>query len=342
MKKKIALVTGISGQDGAYLAKLLLEKNYKVIGSDRRSSRDNRWRLTSLGINPDKDIVIEDLELNEMSQIMRILNKYKFDEIYNLAAQSFVTTSFSNPILTADITAVSVLRLLEGIRNVRYKTKFYQASSSEMFGDVKEIPQSEKTELNPQSPYAIAKTFAHYCVKNYRDSYKLYTVSGICFNHESPLRGEEFVTRKITVNLAKINFGLIKSFELGNVYSKRDWGFAGDYVEGMWRSLQQKKPNDYVFATGETYRIFDFINEAKKYLDFKTNWVGSGMNLKLINSKTKKPILKISKKFFRPAEVNLLLGDPKRTKKILKWQPKVNFKNLVKMMMLSDLAKYKR
>lgn len=339
MKKKIALITGISGQDGAYLAKLLLEKNYKVIGSDRRSSRDDRWRLRYLGI--DRKVIIEDLELSETTQIIRLLNKYKFNEIYNLAAQSFVASSFHNPVLTADITGTAVLKFLEAIRNLKYRPKFYQASSSEMFGDVLENPQTEKTPLNPQSPYAIAKTFAHYMVKNYRDSYGLFAVSGICFNHESPLRGEEFVTRKITMNLAKINNGLIDNFELGNLEAKRDWGFAGDFVEAMWKSLQYKKADDYVFATGKTYKIIDFINEARKYLDFSTKWEGKGLNLKLYNTKNKKIILKINKKFFRPAEVNFLLGNAFKAKKVLNWKPKIDLKKLVKMMMLSDLKKYK-
>ena len=339
MKSKIALITGISGQDGAYLAKLLLKKNYKVIGSDRRSSRDDRWRLRYLGI--DRDVIIEDLELSETTQIIRLLNKYKFNEIYNLAAQSFVASSFHNPVLTTDITGTAVLKILEAIRNLKYKPKFYQASSSEMFGDVLERPQTEKTPLNPQSPYAIAKTYGHYMVKNYRDSYGIFAVSGICFNHESPLRGEEFVTRKITMNLAKINNGLIDNFELGNVEAKRDWGFAGDFVEAMWKSLQHKEADDYIFATGKTYRIIDFINEARKYLNFSTKWMGKGLKLKLYNTENNKTILKINKKFFRPAEVNYLLGDAKKARKVLNWKPKVNLKKLVEMMMLSDLKKYK-
>ena len=237
--KKIALITGISGQDGAYLAKLLLSKNYTVIGADRRSARDDKWRLRKLGI--ENEIIIEDFELSEITQIIRIFNKYKISEVYNLAAQSFVGSSFVNPISTSDVTGLGVLRILEVIRNLKYRPKFYQASSSEMFGDVLESPQTMKTPFNPVSPYAISKLFAHYATINYRKAYNLFAVSGICFNHESPLRGEDFITRKITTGLSKIKAGLLECLEVGNIDAKRDWGYAGDYVNAMWLMLQQKK-----------------------------------------------------------------------------------------------------
>ena len=262
MKKKIALITGVSGQDGSYLAELLLKKNYKVIGADRRSARSDMWRLKRLNIH--NKITIEEMELSEVYEISRLLKKYKFDEIYNLAAQSFVKSSFSSPINTSNTTGLGVLRMLEAIREISPKTKFYQASSSEMFGDVLEKKQSETTPFNPRSPYGVSKLFGHFITKNYRESYNIFAVSGILFNHESPLRGEEFVTRKITKGLIKILQGDLKYLELGNLYSKRDWGYAKEYVVAMWKMLQQKKPQDYVISTGEAYTIKQFINEAIK------------------------------------------------------------------------------
>ena len=270
--KKIALITGVSGQDGAYLAKHLLEKNYKVVGTDRRSARGNNWRLKRLGIE-DK-VIFEEMEIGEIYEIDRIFNKYSFNEVYNLAAQSFVGTSFNSPLNTSNITGLGVLRILETIKAKNKKIKFYQASSSEMFGDVLENFQSEKTPLNPQSPYAIAKVFGHYMTQNYRESYGMYAVSGILFNHESPLRGEEFVTRKIIIGLIKIIKGDLDYLELGNINAKRDWGFAKEYVEAMWLMLQQKKPEDFVVSTGKTYSIKDFINKSVKILNLKTKWIG--------------------------------------------------------------------
>lgn len=339
MKKKIALITGISGQDGAYLAEFLLKKNYKVIGADRRSSRDDKWRLRELNIH--NKIIIEDFELTEITQISRILKKYKFDEIYNLAAQSFVGSSFDTPLITANVTGLGVLRMLEVIRNLNYKPKFYQASSSEMFGDVLETPQKITTPFNPVSPYAISKLFGHYITINHRKAYNIFAVSGILFNHESPLRGEEFITRKISVGLAKIKFGKLKCLELGNLEAKRDWGFAKDYVEAMWLSLQRKQPVDFVLATGKTHTVRQFINEAIKYYGFKAYWTGKNDKEKLILKGSKKVIIKINKKFYRPNEVNKLLGDPKMTKRYLNWKPKVNFKELVKLMCEADIKRYK-
>ena len=332
---RTALITGISGQDGAYLAKLLLEKKYKVIGTDRRSARSVNWRLSRLGI--ENKIIHEEMELGEIYEIQRVFKKYKFDEVYNLAAQSFVATSFRSPINTANITGLGSLRILETIRTLNPKIKFYQASSSEMFGDVLNKFQNEETPFNPQSPYAVSKLFSHYLTKNYRDSYNLYAVSGILFNHESPLRGEEFVTRKIIKGLINILHNKIQFLELGNLYAKRDWGYAKEYVEAMWLMLQQKKPEDFVISTGKTYSIKEFINHATNYLNMETKWVGKGLDEKLINKKNNKIIIKINKKFFRPAEVNFLKGSYKRALNKLGWRPKTNFKNLIKIMIDEEL-----
>ena len=336
--KKIALITGVSGQDGAYLSKLLLEKNYKVVGTDRRSARASNWRLKRLGI--ENKIIFEEMEISEIYEVDRIFNKYNFDEVYNLAAQSFVGTSFNSPLNTANITGLGVLRILETIKAKNKRIKFYQASSSEMFGDVLENFQSEKTPLNPQSPYAIAKVFGHYMTQNYRESYGMYAVSGILFNHESPLRGEEFVTRKIIIGLIRIIKGDLDYLELGNINAKRDWGFAKEYVEAMWLMLQQKKPEDYVVSTGKTYSIKDFINKTVKILNLKTKWTGKGLNEKLLNTSNGKIIVKINPKFFRPAEVNILKGDASKAKKKLKWVPKTNLENLIKIMINDELKFY--
>ena len=337
MSKKTALITGISGQDGAYLAKFLLKKNYRIIGTDRRSARGNNWRLNRLGII--SRIIFEEMELGELYEIEKIFRKYKIDEVYNLAAQSFVATSFSSPLNTSNITGIGVLRILETIKSINKNIKFYQASSSEMFGKVAGRKQSENTPLNPQSPYAISKVFGHYITDNYRKSYKIFAVSGILFNHESPLRGEEFVTRKIVLGLVKIVKGDLKNIELGNIYAKRDWGYAKEYVEAMWKMLQQKKPKDYVISTGKTYNIKFFINLATNYLGLKTKWIGKGLNEKLINLTNKKTIIKINPKLFRPAEVNILRGNSYLAKKDLKWYPKTDLKSLVKIM-IDDEIKY--
>ena len=265
MAKKTALITGISGQDGAYLAKFLLKKNYKVIGTDRRSARSNNWRLIELNI--ENKVILEDLDITEINNLIRIFQKYNIDEIYNLAAQSFVKSSFDNPIQTSLVNAMAPLSFLEIIRNQKKKIKFYQASTSEMFGKHKINKQNEKTNFHPRSPYATSKTFAHYSVQNYREAYNIFAVSGILFNHESPLRGEEFITRKITIGLAKIMLGKQKKIKLGNIYAKRDWGFAGDYVEAMWKMMQNKIPKDYVIATGQNHSVKDFINMTTKILN---------------------------------------------------------------------------
>ena len=337
MAKKTALITGISGQDGAYLAKFLLKKNYKVIGTDRRSARSNNWRLIELNI--ENKVILEDLDITEINNLIRIFQKYNIDEIYNLAAQSFVKSSFDNPIQTSLVNAMAPLSFLEINRNQKKKIKFYQASTSEMFGKHKINKQNEKTNFHPRSPYATSKTFAHYSVQNYREAYNIFAVSGILFNHESPLRGEEFITRKITIGLAKIMLGKQKKIKLGNIYAKRDWGFAGDYVEAMWKMMQNKIPKDYVIATGQNHSVKDFINMTTKILNLKTQWVGKGLNEKLINKLNKKIIIEIDKKYFRPTEVENLKGDYLKAKKDLKWKPKTNFKNLVKMMIEADLKR---
>ena len=340
MAKKVALITGISGQDGAYLAEFLLNKNYKIIGTDRRSARGNNWRLNRLGIL--NKIHYEEMELGELYEIERIFKKYDIDEVYNLAAQSFVATSFKSPLNTSNVTGLGVLRILETIKSINRKIKFYQASSSEMFGKIFDKKQSEKTQLNPQSPYAISKVFGHYMTDNYRKSYGMYAVSGILFNHESPLRGEEFVTRKIILGLVKIINNDLKCLELGNIYAKRDWGYAKEYVSAMWKMLQKKKPKDYVISTGKTYSIKYFINLATKYLNLETKWVGRGLNEKLVNLNNNKTIIKINPKLFRPAEVNILKGNSNLAKKELNWHPKTNLKMLVKIMVDQEIKFYKK
>tara|TARA_X000000950_G_scaffold267846_1_gene344707 strand:+ start:1240 stop:2259 length:1020 start_codon:yes stop_codon:yes gene_type:complete len=339
MAKKIALITGVSGQDGAYLAKFLLNKNYKVIGSDRRSARNSQWRLKRLGI--DDKIIYEELEMGELFGIDRLFKNYKFDEVYNLAAQSFVGSSFYSPLNTANITGLGVLRVLECIRTLSPKTKFYQASSSEMFGDVLEKIQNENTPFNPQSPYAAAKAFGHFLTLNYRKSYKLFAVSGILFNHESPLRGEEFVTRKIIVGFINILKKKKSFIELGNINAKRDWGYAKEYVEQMWKMLNQKIPRDFVIASGKTYSIKDFVNEVAKNLKMKVKWKGNGFNEKLYMKNNNKIIIKINKKLFRPSEVNYVKGNITKAKKYLNWKPKVTFKKLVEIMVKEELENLK-
>ena len=338
--KKTALITGISGQDGAYLAQFLLKKKYKIIGTDRRSARSVNWRLRRLNIE-DK-IIFEEMELGEIYEIQRVFKKHKIDEVYNLAAQSFVGTSFSSPLNTYNITGLGALRIIETIRTQNKKIKFYQASSSEMFGDVLEAKQKESTPLNPQSPYAISKVFAHYLTQNYRKSYGIFATSGILFNHESPLRGEEFVTRKIIIGLIKIINKEIKYFELGNLYAKRDWGYAKEYVEAIWKMLQTKKPDDFIIATGKTYSIKDFINKATKYLNLNVKWIGKGLNEKLVDKKNNQILIKINPKYFRPAEVNILTGNPTRAKKKLKWEPKTNIDQLIKIMIDDEIKYYKK
>ena len=335
MKKKVALITGITGQDGAYLARLLLKKNYKVYGTVRRSTSENFASLRHLDI--DNKISYCDFDLLEFSNILETINKIKPTEIYNLAAQSFVPTSFNVPIVTTDINSLGALRILEAIRISKRNIKFYQASTSEMFGKVTQIPQNEKTPFYPRSPYGVAKLYSHWITINYREAYGLHACSGILFNHESPLRGKEFVTKKVTKTLARIKKGSHEVLEVGNVLSKRDWGFAGDYVDAMYRMLQQKNPSDYVIATGKTHSVKEFIDLSLKYLEIKYKWVGKGINTKLIDLDSGKTIIRINKKFFRPAEVDFLIGNPTKARKNLKWKPNTNLKELVKIMLDHDL-----
>jgi len=332
---KRALITGITGQDGPYLAKLLLEKGYQVYGLRRRTSTKNLWRLDYLKIR-DKVKMIEG-DLGDLSSLERAVEKSNPDEVYNLAAQSYVATSWKQPIYTAEITGLGVLRMLEAIRHVNPKIKFYQASSSEMFGKVQEIPQKETTPFHPRSPYGVSKVFGYWITVNYRESFDIFACNGILFNHESPLRGTEFVTKKITQGVARIKKGLQDHIELGNLNSKRDWGFAGDYVEAMWLMLQQDEPDDYVIATGETHTVREFVELAFKEVGIKIDWEGEGLNERGIDSKTGKVLVKVNPEFFRPAEVELLIGDATKAKKKLDWKPKVNFKELIGMMVKFDL-----
>ncbi len=334
---KTALITGIAGQDGAYLAELLLKKGYRVIGGDRRTSRGSLWRLDETGIRNDIEIV--HFELAELTNIYRTIEKFEPAEVYNLAAQSFVAASFELPLFTTDVSGVAVCRILEAIRHINPKIKFYQASTSEMFGKSQEVMQNEKTPFYPRSPYGISKVFGHWTTVNYRESYGIFAVSGILFNHESPLKSEEFVTRKITASLARIKNGCQQTLELGNIDSKRDWGFAGDYVKGMWKMMQQDTAEDFVLATGKTYSVRDFINEAAPYFGFDLVWEGEKTGEKGIDRKTGREIIRINPKFFRPAEVSLLKGDASKAMKKLGWKPEVSFEKLVEIMSLKDLKR---
>ena len=332
---KRALITGITGQDGPYLAKLLLEKGYEVYGLHRRSSTANFWRLDYLQIRDKVKIINGDLE--DLSSLERAIEKSEPDEVYNLASQSYVAASWKQPIYTAEVTGVGVLRMLEAIRQTDPKIKFYQASSSEMFGKVQEIPQKETTPFYPRSPYGVSKVFGYWITVNYRESFNIFACNGILFNHESPLRGTEFVTRKITQGVARIKKGLQDHIELGNLDSKRDWGFAGDYVRAMWLMLQQNKPDDYVIATGETHSVREFVELAFKEVEIDIRWEGHGLEEKGIDPNTGKALVKINPEFFRPAEVDLLIGNSAKAHSKLGWGPQIGFKKLVSIMVQSDL-----
>jgi GDPmannose 4,6-dehydratase len=340
MKK--ALITGITGQDGAYLAELLLEKGYEVHGIIRRASFFNTKRINHLYKDPHKEDVKMFLHYGDLSDggnIARTIEKVKPDEIYNLGAQSHVRVSFDIPEYTGDVTGLGTLRILETIRDRNIKTKFYQASSSEIFGKVKEIPQNEDTPLYPRSPYGCAKAYAYYTTINYRESYNLFACNGILFNHESPIRGATFVTRKITRGLARILAQKDEFLHLGNLDAKRDWGYAKDYVYGMWLMLQQDKPDDYVLATGKTYSVRQFIEQCMQYLNIDFAWQGKGLNEVGIDKKKDKVMIKIDPKYYRPAEVDLLIGDYSKAKEKLGWEPKVKFKKLVKIILQKDLER---
>jgi GDPmannose 4,6-dehydratase len=334
---KNALISGITGQDGAYLAQLLLGKGYQVYGLIARRGTDSLGRLRELGI--EKQVHLIDGDLLDLSSMMRALEKSTAEEVYNLGAQSFVGTSWDQPVLTAEATGVSVVKMLEAVRIVNPKARFYQASTSEMFGQIQEAVQSEKTPFHPRSPYGVAKLYGHWITVNYRESFGLHASSGILFNHESPLRGAEFVTRKVTIALARIRYGQQDVLELGNLDSKRDWGFAGDYVRAMWLMLQVEQPDDYVVATGKTWTVRAFVEKAAVHAGFDLEWQGHDENSKAIDRKSGKTIVRVNPALYRPAEVDILIGDPSKANTRLHWKPEVPFDALVQMMAEADLRK---
>ena len=337
MKK--ALITGVTGQDGSYLAEFLLNKDYEVHGVKRRTSLINTDRIDHLYQDPfenHRKFILHHADLTDSTSLTRVIQEVQPDEIYNLAAQSHVAVSFEQPEYTANSDALGALRILEAIRILKLekKTKFYQASTSELYGLVKEIPQNENTPFHPRSPYGVAKLYAYWITVNYREAYGIYACNGILFNHESPVRGETFVTRKITRGLARIKLGLQKNLFLGNINALRDWGHAKDYVEAQWLMLQQEEPDDFVIATGKQYSVKDFINLAAKNLNLVIEWKGKGLNeVGLLDGKE---IVKIDPRYFRPAEVENLLGDPTKAKEKLNWFPKISFENLVREMTEED------
>ncbi|WP_298220299.1 GDP-mannose 4,6-dehydratase [Halothiobacillus sp.] len=353
---KSAIITGITGQDGAYLTQLLLEKGYTVYGTYRRTSSVNFWRLEELGVSKHPNLHLVEYDLTDMGSAIRLLQSSGAMEVYNLAAQSFVGVSFDQPIATAEMTGVGPLYLLEAIRIVNPKIRFYQASTSEMFGKVQAIPQIESTPFYPRSPYGVAKLYAHWMTINYRESYDIFGSSGILFNHESPLRGREFVTRKITDSIAKISMGKLDVLELGNMDAKRDWGYAKDYVEGMWRMLQANKPDTYVLATNRTETVRDFVSMACKAVGVELEFRGDGENeVGVVVSVSPSPqpspakgegafklgqvVVRVNPKFYRPAEVELLIGNPEKAKRELGWEPKTTLEELCRMMVEADLRR---
>jgi GDPmannose 4,6-dehydratase len=345
MKK--ALITGITGQDGAYLAELLLDKGYEVHGIKRRASLFNTDRIDHLYKDPhdqDRDMILHYGDLTDASNLIRVLQQVQPDEVYNLAAQSHVQVSFETPEYTADVDALGAMRLLEGIRllGLEKKTRFYQASTSELYGKVREVPQTEKTPFYPRSPYACAKLYAFWITVNYREAYGIYGCNGILFNHESPIRGETFVTRKITRALARIYLGLQDCLYLGNLNALRDWGHAKDYVEMQWLMLQQEQPDDFVIATGVQHSVREFVDVAAKELGIAIQWEGEGINEKGINAANGKTIVAVDPTYFRPTEVDTLLGDPSKAKEKLGWTPKISFEELVREMVKEDLEEAKR
>jgi GDPmannose 4,6-dehydratase len=337
--KKTAIITGITGQDGAYLTELLLAKGYTVYGTYRRTSSVNFWRLEELGVANHPNLHLVEYDLTDMGSAIRLLESSGATEVYNLAAQSFVGVSFDQPIATAHMTAVGPVHLLEAIRIVNPEIRFYQASTSEMFGKVQEIPQTESTPFYPRSPYGVAKLYAHWMTVNYRESYGIFGASGILFNHESPLRGREFVTRKITDGLSKIKLGKLDVLELGNLDAKRDWGYAKDYVEGMWRMLQADTPDTFVLATGRTESVRDFVTLAAKALDITLEWQGQGEQERGMDARTGKVLVAVNPKFYRPAEVDLLIGHPAKAKAVLGWEPSTTLEQLCAMMVKADLRR---
>ena len=339
MAYNTALITGITGQDGAYLAKLLLGKGYKVLGAYRRTSSVNFWRIEELGVAKHPNLQLVEYDLTDLGASIRLLQAHGVTEVYNLAAQSFVGVSFEQPNTTAQITAIGPLNLLEAIRIVNPQIRFYQASTSEMFGKVQAIPQSETTPFYPRSPYGVAKLYGHWITINYRESYGIFGSSGILFNHESPLRGREFVTRKITDAVAKIKLGKQDVVELGNLDAKRDWGYADEYVEGMWRMLQAPEPDTFVLATGRTETVRDFVIMAFKAVGITLQWKGKAEQEIAEDASTGKLRVRVNPKFYRPAEVELLIGSPAKAKKVLGWEPKTTLEQLCQMMVEADLRR---
>lgn len=336
---KRAIITGITGQDGAYLAKLLLEKDYVVFGAYRRTSSVNFWRIQELGIVGHPSLHLVEYDLTDLSASIRLLQMTEADEVFNLAAQSFVGVSFDQPITTAEITAIGPVNLLEAIRIVNPRIRFYQASTSEMFGKVQAIPQKEDTPFYPRSPYGVAKLYAHWMTINYRESYDIFGCSGILFNHESPLRGREFVTRKITDTVAKIRLGKAEVLELGNMDAQRDWGFAAEYVEGMWRMLQADHPDTYVLATNRTETVRSFVGMAFKSAGIDIDFRNHAENEIGVDAATGKTLVRVNPKFYRPAEVDILIGDPQKAKDELGWSPATSVEALCSMMVEADLKR---
>jgi GDPmannose 4,6-dehydratase len=337
MKK--AIITGISGQDGAYLAQLLLDKGYEVYGTYRRTSSVNFWRIEELGIENHPNLHLLEYDLTDLGSSIAMIQKVQPDEVYNLAAQSFVGVSFDQPTTTAQITGMGALHLLEAIRLVNKRIRFYQASTSEMFGKVQAIPQREDTPFYPRSPYGVAKLYAHWMTVNYRESYDIFGSSGILFNHESPLRGREFVTRKITDSVAKIKQGKLDVLELGNLDAKRDWGYAKEYVEGMWRMLQAKEPDTFVLATNRTETVRDFVRMAFKSAGYELEFRGKEQDETALDAATGRIVVRVNPRFYRPAEVDLLIGDPSRAADKLGWKPQTTLEELCDMMVQADLAR---
>ena len=337
MSIKKSIITGITGQDGAYLAELLLSKGYTVYGTYRRTSSVNFWRIEELGIKNHPNLHLVEYDLTDLSASIRLLERTEATEVYNLAAQSFVGVSFDQPLTTAEITGLGAVNLLEAIRIVNPKVRYYQASTSEMFGKVQSIPQTENTPFYPRSPYGVAKLYAHWMTINYRESYDIFGTSGILFNHESPLRGIEFVTRKITNAAARIKLGKQEVLELGNLDAQRDWGFAKDYVEGMWRMLQADRPDTYVLATGHTVPVREFVRMAFQGADIELGFQGQGEAETAVCTRTGKTLVRINPRYYRPAEVDLLIGSSEKAKRELGWEPKTSVDALCKMMVAADL-----